>query len=173
MAFLKKVNVPDNDVLSAYAAAAYDVGVWAKEDGEFSASDIAALPSGQKNKPGYAFAGAKKLTRLTTSDDNVTGRVGVIGKNITIPEDSDTSHDSVAAGQSCLYFRGGQFETDQYVSVSGTGAAFGDYLKVDANGKLVEEASPTTETTKSVARVVKINNSGTVANDSLVFEIIR
>lgn len=172
MAFLKKVIVPDEACKSGYAAAAYQPGQWVKLNGTFSAADITALPAGQKNKPGYASAGDVKFTRLTTSDDNITGRVGVLGKLIFVPEDSDTDHDDIAAGQSCLVFTAGRFETDQYTSVSGTGAAFGDYLKPTDTGTLGEEASPTTETTKSVARVFKINNTGNPSYDSLVFDII-
>jgi len=175
MAFLKEVNVPENARRTVYAAAAMEVGEWVKLDGEFSAGDIATLTSTNSNKPGYASTGDMKVTSLTSSDDNITGRVGVVGKKIYIPEDSDTDHDDIAAGQSCILYTAGQFETDMYVSVSGTGGAFGDYLKVNDDAKLIEEASATTETAKSVARVIRVNDGsrgGDTTKDSLVFEIL-
>jgi len=173
MAFLKKVNVPDEARKTAFAATAMSPGQWVKLNGEFSAGDITSLGSSASNKPGYASVGDKKLTLITTSDDNITGRVAVVDKLVFIPEDSDTDSNAIAAGQSCVYYTEGQFETDQYTSVSGTGAAFGDYLKPDDNSKLQEEASASTETTKSIARVIKINNSGDSTKDSLVFEMIK
>ena len=172
MAFIKEVNVPDNARKSAYVAAAYDVGTWVSLNGEFSASDITALGTSNSNKPGYASTGDKKLTQVTTG---ILGRVFPINKKIFIPEDSDTDHDSVAAGQMCIYYTEGQFETDQYTSVSGTGAAFGDYLKLTTGGKLAEEAAATTETAASVARVIEIHNGddgGDTTKDSLIFEMI-
>jgi hypothetical protein len=177
MAFLKKVNVPQHARLSGYAAAEYPIGTWVKLDGFWSTSDVAALGA-NAYKPGYAQVGDKKLTKITTSDDNITGRVGIVDKLIYIPEDSDTDHDDIAAGQSCIYYTEGQFETDQYATVSGTGAAFGNYLKVNDDGKLIEEATATTETSKSVARVIKVNDSTVsgetdFANESIVFEILK
>jgi len=173
MAFLKKVNVHDEDRHTAFAAAAMTIGQWVKLNGDFSAGDITTLGASYSNKPGYASAGDPKLTLITTSDTTVTGRVGIVDKLIFIPEDADTSHDDIAKGQCCIYYTGGRFETDQYSSVSGTGAAFGNFLKVDDNSVLVEESTATTETTASVARVIKSNTGGEYTKDSLVFEILR
>ena len=175
MAFLKEVNVPENARRTAYAAAAMEVGEWVKLNGEFSAGDITTLGSDNSNKPGYASIGDMKVTSLTTSDDHLTGRVGVVGKKIYVPEDADTEYDDIAKGQSCIVYVAGQFETDMYVSVSGTGGAFGDYLKVNDDAKLIEESSATTETSKSVARVIRVNNGdrgGDTTKDSLIFEIL-
>lgn len=172
MGILKKVIVPDHARKSAYAASEYEVGSWCSLDGVFSAADILALGT-SANKPGYAYVGDPKLTQVTTG---VTGRVYPIDKLIFIPEDSDTSHDTVPAGACAIYYTEGRFETDQYTSVSGTGAAFGDYLKLGTGGKLVEEAAATTETAASVARVIKINDGngqyGTVGRETLVFEML-
>jgi len=176
MPFLKKVKVPDTECQFGYVAAATAPGIWHKWNGEFSAGDITTLTSTYSNKPGYASAGDRKLTKATTSDTTVTGRVGPVSKNIYIPEDSDSSHTTIYQGQMALFFTGGQFETDQFVSVSGTGGAFGDYLKLNDDGKLVEESTATTETAASVARVVRLNNmdsGGASAYDSLVFEMIK
>lgn len=170
MGVLKKVIVPDQARKTAYAAAAYEVGSWCSLNGNFSAGDIASLGAANSNKPGYAYVGDPKLTQVTTG---VMGRVYPIDKLVFIPEDSDADHDTVAAGQACTYYTAGRFETDQYTDVSGTGGAFGDYLKLGTGGKLVEEATATTETAQSVARVVKVNDEGpTVAKKTLVFEMI-
>jgi len=170
MAIMKKVIVPDHARKTAYAAAAYDIGTWCSLNGTFSASDITTLGSDNSNKPGYASTGDPKLTQVTTG---VMGRVFPIDKLVFIPEDSESDHDSVAAGQACLYYTEGRFETDQYTDVSGTGGAFGDYLKLGTGGKLVEEATATTETAASVARVIKVNDTGPdTAHKTLVYEMI-
>jgi hypothetical protein len=171
MAFLKKVNVPAGAGKTAYAGEEMEQGLWVELSGEFSAVQINNLPSGQKNKPGYASVGDKRVIKATGSGD--TGRVYPVKKIIVEPEDSDSDSDytTIDAGQSLTYFTEGTFETDQYTDVSGTGAAFGDYLKLSSS-KLVEEAAATTETANSVARVIKINNSGDSTKDSLEFEMI-
>lgn len=170
MGILKKVIVPDEARKSAYVAAEYEVGTWCSLNGVFSAGDITSLGTANSNKPGYASVGDPKLTQVTTG---VTGRVYPIDKLITIPEDSDADHDTVPAGASAIYYTEGRFETDQYTTVSGTGAAFGDYLKLGTGGKLVEESSAQTETGASVARVIKINDgNGQFTKESLVFEMI-
>lgn len=170
MGVLKKVIAPDEARKTAYAAASYEVGSWCSLNGVFSAADIVALGTANSNKPGYAYVGDPKLTQVTTG---VMGRVYPIDKLIFIREDSDSSHDTVAAGEACNYYTAGRFETDQYTDVSGTGGAFGDYLKLGTGGKLVEEATATTETAQSVARVIKVNDEGpNVDKKTLVFEII-
>ncbi len=175
MAKLKKVMVPDTARKTAFVAAEYAVGQWCYPNGVFSEADIAALGAANSNKPGFASVGDAKLTRAGVgTPSNAAGRCFPIDKLIFIPEDSDSDHTTIEAGASVVYYTAGQFETDQYSDVSGTGGAFGDYLKIGANGVLVEETTPTTETALSVARVIKVNDSGPDVNfKSLVFEMIN
>jgi len=172
MPFLKKVNVPVHARKTAYATENIEVGLWCYPNGFWTADQIADLDPSIRNKPGYAYVGAPRMSIASTGD---TGRKYPVDKLIFIPEygDSDTRFTVIVSGAGLNYYTEGQFETDQYVDVSGTGATFGDYLKLETGtGRLCEEATATTETAESVARVIKINNAGDPTKDSLIFEML-
>lgn len=153
-----------------YIAGAYYKGSFVKMDGEFSSSDITALPTGQKNKPGYASAGDLKLTQVTSAATGQRGLVFPINKLNYKPEDSDTSLDLIDAGASVIYYQGGQYETDQFLAVSGTaGGDFGDNLEITVSGKLTESAQDDTST-QVVAKVIKMTYSDMGYNDDFFGE---
>ena len=153
----------------AFVASGVKRGCFVKLDGVFTQADIDALPEGQKNKPGYAYVGAPKLN---VAFKGVTGRVFPVDYYVAAPEDSESDWDTIPAGHQAVYYTEGEFETDQYSGVSGTGANFGDYLKLNTKGQLTEEANPATETSESVARVVKWIKGGTFDKDRLRFVLI-
>ena len=151
----------------AYIAGAYYKGSFCKKDGVFSSSDITNLPTGQKNKPGYAKAGDLKLTQVTSTADGQRGTVFPINKLIFKPEDSDSDDDLIPAGASVIYYQGGQYETDQYLEVSGTsGGDFGDNLEITVSGKLTE-SSYTDESQYIVAKVIKMTFGDSYNHDNL------
>ena len=141
----------------AYIAGAYYKGSFVKRDGVFSTADIAALPTGQKNLPGFASAGAQKLTQVTAAAAGQRGTVHPINKLIFKPEDADSSEDLIPAGSGVIYYVGGQYETDQFLDVSGTaGGDFGDNLEITVSGKLTESAEADSST-QVVAQVMQMS----------------
>lgn len=158
----------------AFVVSGCNIGQFHQMNGVFSAADIAALPDGQKNKPGYAYVGDKKLNRV---DVGVTGRVGPVGKLAFYPEDDESDYKAIDAGAKVVFYTEGEFVTDQYdhdvsAGVSGTGSNYGDYLKLTVSGWLTEEADPTTETTASVARVIRLDTGASSSDDRLWYELL-
>ena len=163
-----EVKIPGIRHGQAYIADAYYKGSFVEKDGVFSSADIDALPTGQKNKPGYASEGSMKLTQVTSAAAGQRGRVFPINKLIYKPEDADSDNDLIAAGSSVIYYEGGQYETDQYLEVSGTaGGDFGDLLEITVSGKLTETS--TTGTDSEVAEVIKMS-FGDDYNDDVMGE---
>lgn len=150
-----EVKIPGIRHGQAYIAGAYYKGSFVKRDGVFSSADIDALPTGQKNKPGYASAGDLKLTQVTSAAAGQRGTVYPINKLLFQPEDSDSDHDLIAAGSAVIFYQGGEYETDQYLDVSGTaGGDYGDNLEITVSGKLTESAEADSST-QIVAKVIK------------------
>lgn len=161
-----EVKIPGIRHGMAYVAGAYAKGSFVQKDGVFSQSDIDGLPTGQKSKPGYASVGDNKLTQVTSAAAGQRGLVFPINKLVFKPEDSDSDLDTIAAGASCIFYQGGQYETDQYTSVSGTGGVYNDNLEIGASGKLVESAEADTST-QVVAKVIKLTLSDSYVDDVL------
>lgn len=155
----------------AYASEQLTKGTWVKISGTFSAGDISSLPTGQKDKPGFASAGDYKVVPAVVGD---TMPCFPVDKLTIVPEGADSDNDTILAGAMVVYFTEGRFETDQFTSVSGTGAEYGDYLKIGASSKLVEEASGQVKTSASVARVYKVHYGGNARHtyDRLEFEML-
>ena len=163
-----EVKIPGIRYGQAYVAGAYKKGSFVQLDGVFSQSDVDALPAGQKEVPGYASAGSRKLTQVTSAAAGQRGLVYPINKLIFFPEDSDSTHDTILAGASCIYYAGAgsEYETDQF-SVSGTGGVFNDNLEIGAAGTLVESAEADTST-QVVAKVIKLSLGDDYLDDVLV-----
>lgn len=158
---LEIVNVPaEARKGDAYLATSMKKGTFVVMSGTFSAADIAALPAGQKNKPGYAYAGDKKLVKAYAGD---TGRCFPVDKKIFVPEDADSSSETIDAGAGVIYYTEGEFRTTEFTDV--TSPVFGEYLKLSTSGTLTDEASPFTETGASVARVIKLESTSGDASD--------
>ena len=164
------INIPMNSYNNiAYYETEIDFGRFVTLNGTFSSSEIDSLPDGQKNKPGYASEGDNKLSLATSGD---TGACFPIKRYIAIPEDDESDHDSVKAGQMAIYFTEGEFETDQFAS--GTNLIFGDYLRLTVSGTLVPELDVDVKTSNSVARVVKyLSGAGSESTDRLWFRLIK
>ena len=139
-----------------YIAAAYYKGSFVKMDGVFTANEIAALPTGQKSIPGYASTGPLKLTQVTSAAAGQRGMVFPINKLIFKPEDSDSDSELIPAGSSVIFYEGGEYETDQFLDVSGTDSDFGDNLEITVSGKLTE-TTETDDSTQIVAKVIGIS----------------
>lgn len=151
-----EVKIPGIRHGMGYIAGDYYKGSFVKMDGVFSAGDITALPTGQKNKPGWASAGSLKLTQVTSAAAGQRGLVFPINKLLFQPEGADSSYDLLSAGVGVIFYQGGQYETDQFLAVSGTaGGDFGDNLEITVSGKLTESAEADTST-QVVAKVVKM-----------------
>lgn len=151
-----EVKIPGVRHGMAYIAGAYYKGSFVKMDGVFSQSDINALPTGQKNIPGFASVNSLKLTQVTAAADGQRGLVYPINKLVYQPEGSDASLDLIPAGAGVIFYQGGQFETDQFLAVSGTaGGDFGDNLEITVSGKLTESSEADTSL-QVVAKVVKM-----------------
>ena len=136
-----------------YAGESLVKGSWVRVSGTFSSGDITTIQTAapaQVNAAGFANVGSNKIMQA------VPGEVlpcYPVNKLILKPEDAEADLQTIAAGEGVIYYIGGEYESDQYSAVSGTGAAPGNFLKVGSDGILVEEASPSTETTASVATV--------------------
>jgi len=156
----------------AYIAGAYVKGSFVARDGVFSESDINALPTGQKSKPGYASVGSMKLTQVTSAANGQRGNVFPINKLIYKPEDGDSDNETIPAGSSVIYYAGAgsEYETDQYTAVSGTGGVFNDNLEIGANGKLVE-SSEADSSLQVVAKVIKVTTGDAEIDE--VFETTK
>jgi len=157
-----EVKIPGIRHGRAYIDAAYYKGSFVKRNGVFSQNDIDALPTGQKSIPGYASVGSLKLTQVTSAAAGQRGTVFPINKLIFKPEDADVSHgvtgdlDLIPAGSGVIFYQGGQYETDQFLDVSGTaGGDYGDNLEITVSGKLTESAE-TDESTQIVAKVIQM-----------------
>lgn len=162
-----EVKIPGIRYGHAFIDSAYYKGSFVKRNGVFSSSDITALPTGQKNIPGYAVEGSLKLTQVTSAAAGQRGTVYPINKLIFAPEDSDSDYDLIPAGASVLYYVGGQYETDQFLAVSGTaGGDFGDNLEITVSGKLTESAEGD-ESTQIVAKVITVT-FGDSYNDTVL-----
>ena len=111
-----EVKIPGIRHGMAYVAGAYYKGSFVKRDGVFSSADITALPTGQKNKPGYAKEGSMKLTQVTSAAAGQRGLVYPINKLLFMPEDADSDQDLIPAGAGVIYYQGGQYETDQFLA---------------------------------------------------------
>lgn len=169
---LELVEVPVNGRRTAFMSddtTTYKKGSFVLLSGTFSAADIAALPAGQKNTPGFASAGSPKLVRAWSSSG---GRAFPVDKHFLEMEDSDDTQDTILAGAQVTYYTAGVFRTTEFTDLT-TPPVFGDYLKVTASGTLTEEATLATETGDSVARVIGLFTSNTQANrHRLEFELI-
>lgn len=151
-----EVKIPGIRVGTAYAGEDLTKGTWVKASGTFSQGDldtIHAVYPAQKNAAGFANVDSEKVMLAVLGDVLPCFPVNKLERQ---PEDADSN--SIIRGEGVIYYVGGEYETDQFTSVSGTGAAFGDFLKIGASGKLVEEASATTKTTASKATVVRMTH---------------
>ena len=169
---LEVVNCPDNARHGdAFVASEMKKGTFVTVSGTFSAAEITALTAGQKSKPGYAYSGDPKLVQAYAG---LTGRCYPVDKKIFVPEDGDdaTANENIKAGAGAIYYEEGEFRTSEFTDVTTT-ADFGDYLKLSASGTLTDESALTTETTASVARVIKLNRTGAVAGHRLHFRLLR
>ena len=152
-----EVKIPGIRHGRAYIATDCYKGSFVKRDGVFSAADITALPTGQKNLPGFAQEGSFKLSQVTSAAAGQRGTVFPINKLLFQPEDAESTHDLVLAGSGVIFYQGGQYETDQFLSVSGTsGGDYGDNLEITVSGKLTE-SSEGDESTTAVAKVVQMS----------------
>jgi hypothetical protein len=82
------------------------------------------------------------------------GRVGALAASKGVypcnklemqPEDADHDLETIASGESMIYYQGGQYETDQWshansAATTMTSASFGDMLYLDSVGRLTREA---------------------------------
>ena len=158
----------------AFVASGCTVGQFHNRFGEFSAADITALGD-NASKPGYAYEGDPKLGRVETG---TTGRAFPVNKLAFKPEDDETTHAAIAAGEQVIYYTAGDFITDQYdrdptSGISGTGAAFGNYLKLTVSGWLQEEATAGTQTTGSVAILIKhLTNSARSGQERIWYQLL-
>lgn len=155
----------------AYASEALTKGTWVKISGTFSDGDISSLPDGQKQKPGFAYSGDFKVYPALADD---TMPCFPVDKATVVPEGADSDNDTILAGAIVVYFTEGRFETDKYTSVSGTGATYGDYMKIGSSSKLIEETDPAIKTSASVARCYKVHYGGNARHtyDRLEFEML-
>lgn len=161
-----EVKIPGIRHGRAYIAADYAKGSFCKKDGVFSSVNIAALPAGQKDVPGFAYAGAAKLTQVGTAAAGHRGTLFPINKLLFKPEGSDSTDDTISAGSGVIFYQGGQYETDQYTAISGTaGGDFGDNLEVTTAGKLTE-TSQNDASTQIVAKVI-VTTFGDEYNDEV------
>jgi len=146
-----EVKIPGIRVGRAYAGEDMTKGKWVTLSGTFDQSDIdtivAAHPE-QANAAGFAKVGSAKVLLAA---GETTLPAFPVNKLILQPEDAEADLDTITAGEGVIYYVGGEYETDQFTTVTGTGAAPGDFLKLDANSKLAEEADPAVQTTASVA----------------------
>jgi hypothetical protein len=149
---LELVNVPDSARKYGFVLTAMRKGTFVVQSGTFSASEISALPAGQKNIPGFASAGDLKLVRAYLGD---TGRCFPVNKHRFAPEGSDDNNDSILAGAMAVYYDEGEFRSTEYTDLS-TNTDFGDYLKLSTSGTLTAESADHTESGESVARVIKV-----------------
>ena len=161
----------------AFVASGCKCGQFHREWGTFSAADITALTSSNSNKPGYAYEGDPKLGRI---ESGLTGRAFPVNKLAFKPEDDETTYADIAAGEQVIYYTQGEFISDQYdkdpsTGISGTGAAFGNYLKLTVSGWLTEEASAETETTASVAVLIKhlTGGAGNTSKERVWFRLLQ
>ena len=150
-----EVKIPGTRVGTSFAGEALTKGGWVRPSGTFSQGDLDTIHATYpafKNAAGYATLGADKVMRSVPGDTIPSFPVNKLELQ---PEDAD--NDNILEGEGVIYYEGvGQYETDQMTSVSGTGAVSGNFLKIGETGKLVEEASPDTVTTASVAQVVRM-----------------
>ncbi len=169
---LEIVDVPVHGRKTGYMAsdsATYRKGSFVVASGTFSAGDITTLGAANSNKPGFAVAGYPKLVRAWAGSG---GRAFPIDNIITVPEDGEDDLDTIAKGAVCTYYTGGTFRTSEFTDVSTM--VFGDFLKATASGTATIEATATTETADSMARVEFLANSNTKAKDHrLEFTIIQ
>jgi len=167
---LEIVNVPDHAKIGdAFVATSMKRGTFVVLSGTFSSSDIASLPSGQKNKPGYASVGDKKLVKAYIG---ATGACFPVDKLIIKPENADTDEDTIPAGAQVIYYTEGEFRTTEFTDVGSPD--FGDYLKLSTSGTLTIEADAHTKTSESVARVIALENSASDASKHrLHFRLIK
>jgi hypothetical protein len=157
-----------------YAGEDLQKGTWVRPSGTFSSGDITTIQTtspAQANAAGFANAGDIKIMQSVLGDVQPSFPVN---KLQIAPEDADS--DDILAGEGVIYYIGGEYETDQYTSVSGTGGGPGDFLKIGNSGKLVEETTPSTVTTSSVAQVVRMFHgidANNVVRDRLWFRMIN
>lgn len=149
----------------AFVNAAVKKGTFMVLSGTFSAGDIAALPAGQKDKPGFAKAGSFKLLTAYDATYQSRGPAYPVTKKIFVPEDSDSSFDTIKAGAQALYFEGGRFRTSEYTDVS-SAVVYGDFLKLTVSGTLTDEASLKLSTDNTVARVLALHDGLASPGDS-------
>jgi len=170
---LELVDVPVHGRKTGYMAndtATYKKGSFVVASGTFSAADITTLGAANSNKPGFAVAGNPKLVRAWTTNNGVAWP---INKIITIPEDGEDDNDTIEKGESCTYYTVGTFRTTEFTDV-GSSLVFGDFLKTTATGTLTVEATNTTETSESVARVEELFTGNTLAKEHrLEFVLIK
>lgn len=95
-----------------------------------SAQATAAQAAGARNSIyDTAECGDVKL-ELAASGDALTYRnIYIIDKVITKPEDADKDTDTIASGEMCVYWEGGEYLTDQASHQVLTGAREGVYIK--------------------------------------------
>jgi hypothetical protein len=106
-------------------------GVFMRRAGAFVAGDI---PVGT---PGYASVG--DAPKMVLADMMTHSGYGVfpVDKIILQQQDADQDLDTIASGAMLRYYKGGEYETDEYdITVSGTGTAPGDLLYLNPIGQI-------------------------------------
>lgn len=91
-------------------------------------------PTATAGGPKFAASGDKVVAVAVTAD-TLTGPVFPTKKYHFKLEDSDLTLDTLTSGEYLVYFKGGQYETDNYGAISAA-AAYGHYLFLDASGRL-------------------------------------
>lgn len=169
------VNAPTHDMIGvAFAAQAVKKGTFMVASGTFTQADIDALPAGQKNKPGYAYVGSKKLVPAYGQTVAIQGPSYPVDKKIFKIENADSDEDIIPAGAQVVYYKSGEFRTSEFTDLISAGLTYGSYLKTSASGTLTEEAALATPTNSTVARVISLdNNHADSADHRLHFELIN
>lgn len=141
----------------AFVSADVTKGSFVVLSGTFSQSDIDSLPAGQKETPGYAYAGDPKLVQAWAGNVADTGPAYPVDKKIFVPEDADldSSFETIKAGSQALYYDSGEFRTTEYTDLTTT-VVYGDFLKLSASGTLTDEANLKVATNATVARVIEL-----------------
>lgn len=148
-------------------------GTFVVASGTFTASDISALPTTQRNKQGYASAGDLKLVKAYDGTFSSRGPAYPVDKRTTVPEGGDSDYETIKAGSQVVYYTEGEFRTSEYTNLTTT-VTFGDYLKLSASGTLTDETNLKTATANTVARVIGLfDDSSDLSERRLQFELVN
>jgi hypothetical protein len=113
------------------AGAAVAKGVFMYRAGVFSANDY---PPGT-----FGNANVGDGPKMLLADNHTHSGYGVfpVDKLIFRTDGANQDLDMIPSGTSLIYYQGGEYETDEYdITVSGTGAAPGNKLWLNASGQI-------------------------------------